>query len=149
MKLKGQVPKIFVEFQTDKTFFLKKKTTFLNSIHFQKYSKKTLSHFSISAFSLSLQEENVLENNNQGKKTGSRKTLKSSGNSVKTPTNFAAACCELKIIHLVLRDFSSLEIMASTPVVVLDRGNNTTCTINLHGCTIVSWRVNNQVRIYF
>ena len=34
--------------------------------------------------------------------------------------------------------------MASPPVVVLDRGNNTTCTINLHGCTIVSWRVNNQ-----
>ena len=36
----------------------------------------------------------------------------------------------------------------STPVVVLDRGNNTTCTINLHGCTIVSWRVNNQVNCY-
>lgn len=34
----------------------------------------------------------------------------------------------------------------ATPVVVLDRGNNTTCTINLHGCTIVSWRVNNQVK---
>jgi hypothetical protein len=27
----------------------------------------------------------------------------------------------------------------------MDRGNNTTCTINLHGATIVSWRVNNQV----
>ena len=33
------------------------------------------------------------------------------------------------------------------PVVPMDRGNNTTCTINLHGATIVSWRVNNQVRI--
>ena len=32
------------------------------------------------------------------------------------------------------------------PVVPMDRGNNTTCTINLHGATIVSWRVNNQVR---
>ena len=31
------------------------------------------------------------------------------------------------------------------PVVPMDRGNNTTCTINLHGATIVSWRVNNQV----
>ena len=30
------------------------------------------------------------------------------------------------------------------PVVPMDRGNNTTCTINLHGATIVSWRVNNQ-----
>ena len=29
-------------------------------------------------------------------------------------------------------------------VVPMDRGNNTTCTINLHGATIVSWRVNNQ-----
>ena len=28
----------------------------------------------------------------------------------------------------------------------MDRGNNTTCTINLHGATIVSWRVNNQAR---
>ena len=35
---------------------------------------------------------------------------------------------------------------ASVPVVPMDRGNNTTCTINLHGATIVSWRVNNQVR---
>jgi len=36
--------------------------------------------------------------------------------------------------------------MAShVPVVPMDRGNNTTCTINLHGATIVSWRVNNQV----
>ena len=34
---------------------------------------------------------------------------------------------------------------ASVPVVPMDRGNNTTCTINLHGATIVSWRVNNQV----
>ena len=32
------------------------------------------------------------------------------------------------------------------PVVPMDRGNNTTCTINLHGATIVSWRVNNQGR---
>ena len=38
--------------------------------------------------------------------------------------------------------------MASPPVVVLDRGNNTTCTINLHGCTIVSWRVNNQEQVW-
>ena len=34
---------------------------------------------------------------------------------------------------------------AHVPVVPMDRGNNTTCTINLHGATIVSWRVNNQV----
>ena len=34
---------------------------------------------------------------------------------------------------------------APAPVVPMDRGNNTTCTINLHGATIVSWRVNNQV----
>lgn len=33
------------------------------------------------------------------------------------------------------------------PVVPMDRGNNTTCTINLHGATIVSWRVNNQARL--
>ena len=33
------------------------------------------------------------------------------------------------------------------PVVPMDRGNNTTCTINLHGATIVSWRVNNQGRL--
>ena len=85
---------------------------------------------------------------NKTKKRKVEKPKHCSGNSVKTPTNFAAACCELKIFYLVLRDFSSLEIMAQTPVVVLDRGNNTTCTINLHGCTIVSWRVNNQVRIY-
>uniref|UniRef100_A0A182X883 Uncharacterized protein n=1 Tax=Anopheles quadriannulatus TaxID=34691 RepID=A0A182X883_ANOQN len=30
--------------------------------------------------------------------------------------------------------------MAATSVVVLDRGNNTTCTVNLHGATVVSWR---------
>ena len=36
---------------------------------------------------------------------------------------------------------------ASVPVVPMDRGNNTTCTINLHGATIVSWRVNNQVHL--
>ena len=35
---------------------------------------------------------------------------------------------------------------SQVPVVPMDRGNNTTCTINLHGATIVSWRVNNQVR---
>ena len=33
------------------------------------------------------------------------------------------------------------------PVVPMDRGNNTTCTINLHGATIVSWRVNNQASL--
>jgi len=39
--------------------------------------------------------------------------------------------------------------MASpTSVVVLDRGNNTTCTINLHGATVVSWRVNNQEQLF-
>ena len=37
---------------------------------------------------------------------------------------------------------------ASVPVVPMDRGNNTTCTINLHGATIVSWRVNNQVKVW-
>ena len=37
---------------------------------------------------------------------------------------------------------------ASVPVVPMDRGNNTTCTINLHGATIVSWRVNNQVNFW-
>ena len=37
---------------------------------------------------------------------------------------------------------------ASVPVVPMDRGNNTTCTINLHGATIVSWRVNNQVMVW-
>ena len=31
----------------------------------------------------------------------------------------------------------------------MDRGSNTTCTINLHGATIVSWRVNNQVNLPF
>uniref|UniRef100_A0A8D8BIG7 (northern house mosquito) hypothetical protein n=1 Tax=Culex pipiens TaxID=7175 RepID=A0A8D8BIG7_CULPI len=39
-------------------------------------------------------------------------------------------------------------IMAATSVVVLDRGNNTTCTINLHGATVVSWRVNNQEQLF-
>ncbi|XP_015835652.1 uncharacterized protein LOC660753 isoform X2 [Tribolium castaneum] len=38
--------------------------------------------------------------------------------------------------------------MAATSVVVLDRGNNTTCTINLHGATVVSWRVNNQEQLF-
>lgn len=33
--------------------------------------------------------------------------------------------------------------MAGTNVVVVDRGNNTTCTINLLGATIISWRVKN------
>ncbi|KAM7353144.1 uncharacterized protein ACRADG_005354 isoform 1-T4 [Cochliomyia hominivorax] len=37
---------------------------------------------------------------------------------------------------------------AATSVVVLDRGNNTTCTINLHGATVVSWRVNNQEQLF-
>lgn len=37
--------------------------------------------------------------------------------------------------------------MASS-VVVLDRGNNTTCTVNLHGATVVSWRVNNQEQLF-
>ncbi|XP_053957853.1 uncharacterized protein LOC128863001 isoform X2 [Anastrepha ludens] len=36
----------------------------------------------------------------------------------------------------------------ATSVVVLDRGNNTTCTINLHGATVVSWRVNNQEQLF-
>ncbi|KAL9692095.1 hypothetical protein quinque_015814 [Culex quinquefasciatus] len=30
-------------------------------------------------------------------------------------------------------------IMAATSVVVLDRGNNTTCTINLHEATLDRW----------
>lgn len=39
--------------------------------------------------------------------------------------------------------------MASrSTVVVLDRGNNTTCTVNLHGATVVSWRVNNQEQLF-
>lgn len=39
--------------------------------------------------------------------------------------------------------------MASGSTVVgLDRGNNTTCTVNLHGATVVSWRVNNQEQIF-
>ncbi|KAH8378104.1 hypothetical protein KR093_009324 [Drosophila rubida] len=38
--------------------------------------------------------------------------------------------------------------VAATSVVVLDRGNNTTCTINLHGATVVSWRVNNQEQLF-
>lgn len=37
---------------------------------------------------------------------------------------------------------------AATSVVLLDRGNNTTCTINLHGATVVSWRVNNQEQLF-
>ncbi|CAK1540276.1 unnamed protein product [Leptosia nina] len=38
--------------------------------------------------------------------------------------------------------------MAATSVVVLDRGNNTTCTVNLFGATVVSWRVNNQEQLF-
>lgn len=38
--------------------------------------------------------------------------------------------------------------MEPTEVVVLDRGNNTTSTINLHGATVVSWRVNNQEQLF-
>ncbi|XP_065207431.1 uncharacterized protein LOC135836488 [Planococcus citri] len=37
---------------------------------------------------------------------------------------------------------------SGSTVVNLDRGNNTTCTINLHGATVVSWRVNNQEQIF-
>merc|ERR1711936_1192124 len=40
------------------------------------------------------------------------------------------------------------KMAASVPVVPMDRGNNTTCTINLHGATIVSWRVNNQEQLF-
>ncbi|KAL1449161.1 hypothetical protein WDU94_000383 [Cyamophila willieti] len=36
----------------------------------------------------------------------------------------------------------------ATSVVMMDRGNNTTCTINLHGATVVSWRVNNQEQLF-
>ncbi|KAK4319388.1 hypothetical protein Pmani_009671 [Petrolisthes manimaculis] len=45
---------------------------------------------------------------------------------------------------------SSVVEMAApaTSVVVLDRGNNTTCTVNLHGATVVSWRVNNQEQLF-
>lgn len=38
--------------------------------------------------------------------------------------------------------------MSSGNVVVLDRGNNTTLTIHMHGATIVSWRVNNQEQLF-
>ncbi|XP_071052743.1 uncharacterized protein [Onthophagus taurus] len=38
--------------------------------------------------------------------------------------------------------------MAASSDVVLDRGNNTTCTVNLHGATVVSWKVNNQEQIF-
>lgn len=38
--------------------------------------------------------------------------------------------------------------MEPTKVVVLDRGNNTTSTINLHGATVVSWRVINQEQLF-
>ena len=48
------------------------------------------------------------------------------------------------LIFTIVNRVSLTTEMATPPVVVLDRGNNTTCTINLHGCTIVSWRVNNQ-----
>merc|ERR1712012_146145 len=40
------------------------------------------------------------------------------------------------------------KMAASVPVVPMDRGNNTTCTIDLHGATIVSWRVNNQEQLF-
>ena len=33
-------------------------------------------------------------------------------------------------------------------VVVLDRGNYTTCTVHLHGGTILSYRVNNKEILY-
>uniref|UniRef100_A0A8D8Q5D7 glucose-6-phosphate 1-epimerase n=1 Tax=Cacopsylla melanoneura TaxID=428564 RepID=A0A8D8Q5D7_9HEMI len=33
-------------------------------------------------------------------------------------------------------------------VVKMERGNNTSCTINLHGATVVSWRVNNQEQLF-
>ncbi|KAF5284417.1 hypothetical protein FQA39_LY17092 [Lamprigera yunnana] len=38
--------------------------------------------------------------------------------------------------------------MVAKCVVVLDRGNNTLCTVNLHGATIVSWRVENQEQLF-
>ncbi|XP_067622130.1 uncharacterized protein [Eurosta solidaginis] len=43
---------------------------------------------------------------------------------------------------------ATLATTQATSVVVLDRGNNTTCTINLHGATVVSWRVNNQEQLF-
>merc|ERR1711892_378499 len=41
-----------------------------------------------------------------------------------------------------------IKMAGHVPGVPLDRGNNTTCTINLHGATIVSWRVNNQEQLF-
>lgn len=32
--------------------------------------------------------------------------------------------------------------------IILDRGYNTTCTVNLFGCAITSWRVNNLEQLY-
>ncbi|CAH0554405.1 unnamed protein product [Brassicogethes aeneus] len=32
--------------------------------------------------------------------------------------------------------------------VVLDRGDNTSCKINLHGATVISWRVNSQEQLF-
>lgn len=34
-------------------------------------------------------------------------------------------------------------------VVILDRGNNTTCSVNLHGATVTSWRVCNKEQLFF
>ena len=68
---------------------------------------------------------------------------------------FNGCCCEPNLIprnnkKSLRRSFKGLnnsDTMAS-PVIQLDRGNNTTCTVNLHGCTIVSWRVNNQEQLF-
>ncbi|CAH1407124.1 unnamed protein product [Nezara viridula] len=43
---------------------------------------------------------------------------------------------------------AELGVVTSSEVVVLNRGNSTTCTVNLHGATIVSWKVFNIEQLF-
>ena len=69
---------------------------------------------------------------------------------------FNGCCCNLIEFQITTRKVCKGPLKAyvlhsntmASPVIQLDRGNNTTCTVNLHGCTIVSWRVNNQEQLF-
>lgn len=38
--------------------------------------------------------------------------------------------------------------MDETKIIVLDRGDYTTCTVNLRGATVVSWTINNREQLF-
>ncbi|XP_018564358.1 putative glucose-6-phosphate 1-epimerase [Anoplophora glabripennis] len=46
------------------------------------------------------------------------------------------------------QNFDNISTIHPQKIVVLDRGDYTSCTLNLHGATVTSWRIKNQEMVF-